>query len=1114
MNEKFIQSEIRQKLIEALRIDLIGPRDGANEVLTENPELSYLTGALHVADAKSEIEFDDQEDIELESGDSDSLGDEDNEDVYSAKFKQQSSLGLSFYLPHEIKSFKVRLEWGDYVTDKQEYEDKNGKTRSRKVFTRLQRDCPIEVSFARGEKSKELAVEETDEGVYIKASCYALKSGYNLFSVYATNHRKATDETVNGIMFQTKLSVFPNSGETFAPEYLCRRELEDEYLFESRPIFARGHGCAADWLLDNNGNAVQLFSEFIPEHEIPNVSPNLDGFGKGYFSMREFSIAKNKEETIKRLNVLYETYIKWIEDLQGNPKMSDKSFADNKGADIIGKCNEQAERVLSGIKILQSDDKAFKAFCFMNRCMFMQRSINAFSKKYSSGVQCNLGEFLEEDHSEWRAFQIAFVLLNLSGISDYNDKYRNNVDLLYFPTGGGKTEAYLGLIAFLLGYRRLTADIEAEYNKDGGVTVILRYTLRLLTTQQRDRLTKMIVATEILRRQYLSKGAPFGATPFSIGFYVGGGVTPNRFSEFENADDDPNKFNRTVGKLNRQLINCPYCGKPLAQSDFYVDIEAKSVDIFCSDKNCYFYKYNDERIAIPVYLVDEQIYSKCPTVVIATVDKFARLPWDVACNALFGRVDRFCQRHGYVAIGQSHENRHNRSREGLPASETHAVKPFFPPELIVQDELHLITGPLGTIYGAYESAIEELCSIIKDGVKILPKYVVSTATISNADEQIRCLYGRTETALFPPSGMDIKDSFFTKEIPVAVSPFRKYCGIAASGKSVKTTLLRVYAILIQTTLHLAEQSEYKDLIDPYYTLIGYFNSIRELGGTVRLLQDDIPKRQKWIVKHYNHSKQRFFGYKEITSRMTSDKIAGLLKELESDISNKKSLDKNDKNFLDVAIATNMISVGLDIDRLGLMCVLGQPKQSSEYIQTTSRIGRAHPGLVVTVYNPYRPRDLSHYENFKGYHAHIYRFVEGTTATPFSARARDRVLHALFIALARLQVSALAENASAAAIDTVPKDEIDAIVDKISKRVAKVSPKLRPDVVAEITEFIDTWKTSKQVSPLPLYYYAANTKKYARLMNFYGEHCTRTEKPTLNSMREIENTSTLYYYTGV
>ena len=1113
MDTRFIQSKIRQELIEALRTDLIGPRKGIDEVLEENPELCYLTGALHTTDDKDELEFDEQEDIELESGDSDSLGDEDNEDKYSAKFKQQSSLGLSFYLPDKVTAFNILLEWGDYVVDKQEYEDKNGKMRNRKVFTRIKRCENVSVALVDTERSKEYTVGQHDEGITAKVSCFMLKTGYRLYSVYVANYRKATDETVNGIMFQVKLVVTPKDGDRFVPEYLCRRELDDEYLYESRPIFGRGHGCAADWKTDENSNVIEITSAFIPEYEMPNVSPNLEGFSKGFLSMKEFTFAKKKDETFSRLHTLHTAYVHWIDGLQDSPKMANGQFATHKGAEVISKCTEQADRILAGIRILESNPLAFRAFCFMNRCMFMQRSINAFSKKYGSGIQCNIGEYLDIDHSEWRAFQIAFILLNLSGIVDETDKFRQYVDLLYFPTGGGKTEAYLGLMAFLIGYRRLTSEFETEYNKDGGVTVILRYTLRLLTTQQRDRLTKMIVAAEIVRREYQPKGAPFGNSPFSIGFYVGGAVTPNHFNEFKNTDDDPltNNLKNKIGQLNRQLITCPYCGKPLNSEDFYVDLEQESIDIYCPDESCYFYKYKENRIAIPVYLVDEQIYRKCPTVVIATVDKFARLPWDVACNSLFGRVDRLCPRHGFIAVGQEHPDRHNKTREGLPSTTVVPVKPFYPPELIVQDELHLITGPLGTIYGAYESAIEELCSITRDGIKMLPKYIVSTATIRNAEEQIRCLYGRTQMEIFPPSGIDIRDSFFTREVPIVVSPFRKYCGISANGKSVKTTLLRVYAILLQTAFHLAEQPEYKDYIDPYYTLIGYFNSIRELGGAVRLLQDDIPKRQKWIKKHYGHDKQRFFEYREVTSRMSSNKIAGLLKELESTVSSKESLDKRSRNFLDVAIATNMISVGLDIDRLGLMCVLGQPKQSSEYIQTTSRIGRVYPGLVVTVYNPYRPRDLSHYENFKGYHSHIYRYVEGTSATPFSARARDRVLNALFVALARLQIEALSENAGASAIDTVPQTEIDAIVNKIAARVAKVSPKLRTDVICEIVEFIDTWKTSKQVSVLPLYYYISNTNKGIRLLNYYGELCSRQEKPTLNSMREVENTSTLYYY---
>ncbi len=1109
---KKIYNEIRQELVDAIKNDLIGPRDGFEEMLDENPELSYLTGLLHPTSKVSDIEFDDQEDIELDSGEADALGEEDNEDRYSTKYKQQTSFGISFYLSEETENFYVQVKWGDYVLGNKVEEDKEGKERTKKVYTRVSRDIKFNATIDRIVKSKEYdlgklcSIEEDRPfyaGVSIKISQFALKNGYKLVSVYVTNNRTANEEMVNGIMFQVETIIQTDNASHFVPEYLCRKtDLTDEFLYESRPIFAHGHGCATDWT-EENGIARTVCTQFIPEHELPGVSPILDGFAPNTFSMRFFSIPKNKLEIINRLKLLHNAYAKWIEKLKLSPRLKKPGFV-AQGKEVIGKCETQAIRILEGIVLLENNETIFNSFCFMNQCMFMQRSINDFSKKYGAGIQCNLGEEIAKDNSEWRAFQIAFILLNLTGITDYSSEFRKYVDLLYFPTGGGKTEAYLGLMAFLMGYRRMTNKPNDDYNKDGGVTIILRYTLRLLTTQQRDRLTKMVIAAEILRQQRINHDdISLGIEPFSVGFYVGGGVTPNNFGEFKDTETDPQQAQKTLNKLSRQLINCPYCGKPLNTEHFKVDLNQESIDIYCGDENCYFFKYKEKPVAIPVYLVDEQIYRKCPTVIIATVDKFARLPWDPSCNALFGRVDRYCPRHGYIAIGKNHPNSHQ-PINNKPRVSTEPIKPFFPPELIVQDELHLITGPLGTIYGAYEAAIEELCSIELDGKKVLPKYVVSTATIRNADNQIKSLYGRKDAMQFPTDGLDIKDSYFIKEIPISETPFRKYCGICASGKSLKTTQLRVYAIILQKALELSERPEYEKFIDPYYTLIGYFNSIRELGGTVRLLQDDIPKRITWIKKHYGHkSERKFFKHKEITSRMTSDRIAGLLKELETQ--------KGEKDFLDVAIATNMISVGLDIDRLGLMCVFGQPKQSSEYIQATSRIGRSFPGLVVSIYSPYRPRDLSHYENFKGYHSHIYRYVEGTTATPFSARARDRVLHALFIALARLTIDELSENDEAQNISKVATTEIDAIIHKISRRVAKVAPKLHADVVDEINRFIDDWKTLHRINPLPLHYYIFNTTKGSRLINFYGEPSTTKEKPTLNSMREVENSSTLYYY---
>lgn len=467
----------------------------------------------------------------------------------------------------------------------------------------------------------------------------------------------------------------------------------------------------------------------------------------------------------------------------------------------------------------------------------------------------------------------------------------------------------------------------------------------------------------------------------------------------------------------------------------------------------------------------------------------------------------------------------------MEKAETVQCKPFYPPELIIQDELHLITGPLGTIYGGYETVVEEMCCIEKNGKKIRPKYVVSTATIKNAGEQIKYLYGREKFMQFPPSGFDTRDSFFIKEVPLPVNnlantseeelqtmaangqkPFRQYVGVCASGQSVKTTLIRLYSIILQTALDLSKEPEFEDYIDPYYTLIGYFNSIRELGGAVRLLDDDIASRIRVVKNKYNSPEPRYLnfeGKKEITSRIPSWEIAQVLEKLAV------SFDKNKERqgCYDVVIATNMIAVGMDVDRLGLMSVVGQPKQNSEYIQATSRVGRQYPGVIFTVYNPYRPRDLSNYENFAGFHSQMYRYVEGTTATPFAARARDRVLHALVVALLRLQIETMADNSGASNINNIAESQINEIKDKILARVKITSAASYADTEKEIDEFINVWKNIAKDNKL-YYYVPAVAEDKKRLLTYYGEFYGDKEKPTLNSMRDVEQSSTVFYWEDV
>ena len=1108
MADRFKYAKARQEIIDALIVDLMGPQE-EEEVLDENPKFSYLVGMLapKIDGKTEENEQEVEADIAYEEGADYTAGeDDDNEPITVTRFDPPSSIGISFYVETALPSIQLEISWGDYIRSTEKKLNKDGKEISVSSYKRHPMFEILPINFGEFDRSKEYALT-VDANVTVHISRIQLKHGYSLVTAYVINHRNG-DSDLESLMFQVKLTAKSIDGSNvFIAEHICRDILAaDEFYFEQRPILGRGRGCAATWGETVEGRTNYVKSDFIPQYEFPGVSAALEGFDKFFFSMRELGVKAKKDNIIAKLNVLANAYETWINDrLINDKKMQDTEFVNKVGNSIIAKCKEALDRVREGIALLISDDIAFDAFCFMNRCMILQRNIYNYAKKHGAGKDCNFKDFVDprdpNNNFGWRPFQIAFILMNLSAMVDPNHKDREVVDLLYFPTGGGKTEAYLGLMAFVIANRRLRANPSENYNRDGGVTAILRYTLRLLTTQQRDRITKMVLAAEMIRQREFPK---YGKEPISIGFWVGGGITPNSFNDLKDSNEKPGEGKRQRNLIYKQLPTCPFCGKPLTEENFYIDTEKKSVTIYCSDNTCLFYKYKQGLMAIPVYLVDEEIYAKCPTIILSTVDKFARLPWDVKTNSIFGRVDRYCSRDGYVAMGDEHPK--HIATDDLPASTLSQIKPFLPPELIIQDELHLITGPLGTVYGAYETVIEDMCTYTQNEKKILPKYVVSTATIKNAAEQTKCLYGRRKTAQFPPNGFEIGDSFFIKEISATVEPFRKYVGVCAAGQSVKTALLRIYAIVLQKAFDLSLKDEYKDVIDPYYTLVGYYNSIRELGGAVRLLQDDIPKRINRIKNKYKMNKVRYLNKSanvEITSRMPSYKIPDQLKKLETPYT--------EKECLDTAIATNMIAVGMDVDRLGLMVVTGQPKQNSEYIQATSRIGRSFPGLVISLYNPYRPRDLSHYENFTGYHSQLYRFVEGTTATPFSARARDRVLHALIISAIRLKYPQLALNFGASNISSLSDDQLATIKSLILDRLSIIKPSARADAEEEIDQFIDKWKTLAAQTK-QLRYYVLNTEKYNRLMNYYGEDCSDLEKATLNSMREVENAANMYYYT--
>lgn len=700
MPDRFKYSEVRQEIINALRTDLMGPQS-ENEILDENPKSSYIIGMLasQTEEKEASTAGEQEVDSDIAYGDSEDYTageDDDNEPIMTTSFKLPTSIGISFYSASSTKTINIDVKWGDYVRSVEKRVGKDGKEYNHASYTRQPMSSTIVVDFDSFEKNTELRLQE-DSNVIVHISRIPLKTGYSLVTAYVMNRRKNSENEVESMMFQVELKAYSENGDrVFFAENICRDVLaEDEFYFEQRPILGRGRNCAATWDDAVEGRTSWVKSDFIPEYEFPGVSAALKGFDKFFFSMRFMSNPKNKAGIFERLNVLADSYGKWIhEKLISDDKMSNAEFKDKIGDKVISHCSEALDRIREGIAVITNDEVAFDAFCFMNRSMLLQRNIMSYSKKHGAGIECNFRDFVDprkpDTDFDWRPFQIAFILMNLSGIVNPEHKDRDVVDLLYFPTGGGKTEAYLGLMAFVIANRRLRTSDASEYNADGGVTAILRYTLRLLTTQQRDRITKMVVAAELIRQKTYPK---YGKEPISIGFWVGGGVTPNKFDELVEKADKPGEAKRKRNLLYKQLLTCPFCGKPLTEDEFYIDPDRKSAAIYCADRNCMFYKYKQNRIRIPVYLVDEEIYAKCPTIILSTVDKFARLPWDIKTNALFGRVDRVCSRDGYVAIGEEHK-RHNRTQE-LPTSTLTPIRPFLPPELIIQDELHLITGPLG-----------------------------------------------------------------------------------------------------------------------------------------------------------------------------------------------------------------------------------------------------------------------------------------------------------------------------------------------------------------------------------------------------------------------------------
>lgn len=1072
--------EVRNDLVDVLTLDLIGPGNDharlAREVLDEPPSRRYLSGFLapKVSGDKVEPAGDElvAEEVDSDPKENAIRATDDNnakEGTAARKAFFSTSMGLSFFVRPDAKSVKVVVRWGDYQSEvpmpksveDQEHGLKTGN------WTREPKERVIDIALPAKTGTPIVTPVPDSNGLILHLTVKPVPNHPNLADLIPTGTRAVALFLVNerepvtvrsfrdlAFIFQAELEV--QSELPFVPRPDPRgygsEEPDDRIAdLQYRDIadYAVGHGIATK-AIEVGGECKALKTTWIPDADVEVVKPSE--ITDVEFGMEALAALPDGAAAADKLQPMVEQYRNWILGQRtgyGTVPKRRKEVAEA----LLDRANAVAKRIESGIVVLRDQPMAWTAFKLANKAMAasarQRQGFSATPPKKPADVA----------PPTWRPFQLAFLLMTLRGVVEPTHQERKSVDLLFFPTGGGKTEAYLGLAAFTLFYRRL----KDPSISSAGLSVLMRYTLRLLTLDQLGRASTLICAMEIER---LADVNALGKWPFEIGLWVGSGATPNRMGT--KASDDQYSARHKVLRYKKNplfgtpipLSHCPWCGTPLGPDSFNLvpNVDTPTdLRVTCADPNCAFTRGR----ALPVLAVDEPIYRRLPCFMIATVDKFAAMPWTGEVAGFFGKADRY-DAQGFYGPSQPGQG------SPLPAK-------LPPPDLIIQDELHLISGPMGSMVGLYEAALDELCTRTIDGKQVRPKIVASTATVRRAEKQIKALFNRHEVEVFPAPGPNRSRTFFSETVPIDQQAGRKYVGIAAQGRSPKVILLKTYLALLSASQKAwnadGGSKNSNNAADPYMTLVGYFNSLRELGGSRRIVEDEVAsKLEKYSGRRRVGEADKDVPFADRAIRIYTDAVVELTSRVSTGEVTKakaklaESFGAKDGQTVDVALATNMISVGLDISRLGLMAVFGQPKTASEYIQATSRVGRqaSKPGLVTTLFNIHRVRDRSHYEQFTHFHRTFYRQVEAFSVTPFSPRALDRGLPGALLGLARLGVPAMSPAAGAADIDANRKAVEDLAQSLIQRAADTADPsdakELADNLKRRIGELLDEWSS--------------------------------------------------------
>lgn len=1023
-------SERQRLVVEFLKQSYVGPFNGPSEVISSRPDRTYLTGTLYpVGDSLvvqseppvgpiDELELDDPEDPTIETSNS----------------WKPSSASMSFI--HDGEGIECNLRFGTYEA---EAEDKNAGARS---WRRTQHG-PFTFPLASTNTSWK-APDHPNYEVRVSSRWRNL-GGKWLVTLSVSNARVGRDlndgtKTEDSI-YQVECTAAASGGSILPYESTAELNLNEEeeelaLRYRDKEIFAVGHGISVDWT-DPDEGPVTVRLDPLPAFTVPV----LDARKSEAEIFNLLSLARLDEEpasVIQGLTQFVDDYETWTE-LQAEKAPGLENRHQAAAGRLLERQGKAVERMRQGIKLLESQPDLRKAFSLAMVAMRLQMLQSKKLQLLASARQAE-PESGGLHEPRWRPFQLGFILLCVKSLIDPQDQDRKLVDLIWFPTGGGKTEAYLGLAAIEIFLRRIT-----RKHKGAGTAVLTRYTLRLLTTQQFQRAATLICAMELLR---LEDPRVSGMAPFSIGLWVGNETTPgteataiSRFKETLTKQYPDNPF---------QLESCPWCGhrimpkrKSARESDYGVNVAAGAIHLRCPSPQCAF------GAELPVEVIDERIFRNPPTILLATVDKFARLAAVPEAGLLLGRGS------------------------------------FDAPSLIIQDELHLLSGPLGTTVGIFDAAV---MGIIETG-GTTPKVVASTATIRSAEDQVKGLMAR-EVQLFPPSGIDEDNSYFA--VPDQERPGRIYLGLMPQAFTQATSTVRGMTPLLEAPYALPSKEE-RDR-DAYWTVVAYHNSLRELGRTVTIVRDDIQSLLTARSSSTVASRAlRSDGLVELTGQVDADELPKSLSKL--------ALPHTRPDAVDVVASTNMLSVGIDVPRLASMLMNGQPKTTSEYIQATSRVGRGDvPGIIVTLYRAGKPRDRSHYESFRAYHQALYRHVEPTSVTPWSLSSRRRTLPSVLVAFVR-QATRLQSNESAAEFrrDYVP---VQRAVESILEVARTADSREAEETQAMLLQLTREWEEralSERKGANELHY---SHKEAPSLTKSFGEE--RVGWPIINSMRNVDS----------